>query len=950
MAVSEVTQALGAWSITLRADTPRSVLDAIGYFGHVAITMRRSEATAQGDQLLTAARYVGVVRNITRSDLTQNIIIGGSGMAFWLGDENDVGAVYVDPVTLAGANFASTVAALLPSTGAVTTGTIGGVAGILTQTFQWTSPRTALTTACALFSSGTTAAETVEWRVNGNATLDAGPLTSLYVTNPTAAIVRRNPGADMTVRSLPGSLQNAQDMRSYATTVALLAAGTSGSTAVGLASLPTVPYQDLHGNQVNLVKMVSQSDIAPPNAVSQALGILNASATPASALVLSTTDFDVRGTVATGDYVWVQDPDAGLVDYSQEIHLRGDVLNPVLLRVVELDWPVTAGMGAAYRGDDGGWTDLSDYLVYESGATNVIVGALSSPLISGAEPIGSRPIADASIPGAPVFGAEATSVYLGPSDGKTKAQIQVTWSTPLNTDGSTIIDGDHYEIRYQPDLTPFTTNPTWAELNTAGYTWAALNSAGATWNQVISPAAAQWHVSNVGWGTNVVLIQELTPGVNYNFQVRAVDTASPPNFGAWSATTVYQASVDTIAPPTPDAPVVAAGLLSVQVTWDCGTSAGGAFTQSVDLNHIELHGSYDPLFAPTSATKLGNVQANIANITGQIPVVATLALPPSLPVAQNVFVKLIAVDNSGNKSLPSASAGVTATLISDQYISNLSVSKLTAGTITAGVILGSTIATAASGGRVALDGAVDQFEVYDNTGTLVATWSPAGLQLLTNPGSGTLTISPNPGTTKSPTLVFSSGLAGIASHGTVHANNGGLIEGMILDGPTSTSDTTASFPRIALYSGSGSGPNLSTGALEYWSAGASLVSPLTWNQYGLYLNQFPVGAVNNAFPTGGRPFQNDDDLFNGTQPFVWHYQQVSATVGASGVVTFSHGAFFTPVSIIVTPVAGFFGYSINGGFGVGGFTSTQAQIVVQALGGGVASNGTAVAFNCWVYA
>lgn len=896
MSVSEVTQALGSWSVTLRADTPRSILDAIGYYGHVAITTRRSEAAAQGDGLLTSARYVGVVRGITRVDATQPVVLSGSGMGFWLGDENDVGAVYQNPVVLTAASFPASVAALLPASGAVTSGVIGSVGGTITQTFQWTSPRTALTQLCALFTTGTSAATTVEWRVNGNGTADVGPVSGLYVTTPIAALVRRNPGADMTARSLPGVFQNAQDVMNYATGVVLLAAGTSGSTAVGTASRGIIPYRDIHGNLVGLVKMVSQSSTGPTNANAAAADALNASAVN-SALVLSTADFDVRGVVAAGDYVWVQDPDSGLVDLTQEVHLRGDVLNPVLLRCVELDWPVTQGMGAAYRNAGGIWTDLTDYLVFESGVTNVVVGALNTPLVSGGEAVGSRPLADASVPGVPVFGAESTSVYLGPSDGKTKAQIQVAWSTPLNTDGSTIIDGDHYEIRYQPDLAAFTTNPTWAALNAAGYTWAALNAAGATWNQVISPAAAQWHTSTVGWGTNSVLIQELTPGVSYNFQIRSVDTASPPNFGAWSATTVYQASVDTIAPPTPDAPTVASGMAAVQVTWDCGTASGGAFTQAVDLNHIEVHASYDPLFAPTSATKLANVQANVGNITGSIAVVATVALPPSLPVAQSVFIKIVAVDNSGNKSLPSASAGVTATLWPNAYISDLSVSKLTAGMITAAVILGSTISTAPSGGRVTLDGAADAFEVYDTTGTLVGSWSPAGFSLFTNPGGGTLSISPNPGTFYSPVITLSAGVGGITSTpGSVHAEASATQEHVVSNGPISVLDATNSFARLSLNSGfSGTA---AYGELEIWQNSAAFPGPiLSWNSTELvayqYCSSFGLGAN-----LGGSVIQLD--AVAGVGVFT-HRGSVGPgqVTDSGGQLVFAHGANFTPTGAFV---------------------------------------------------
>ena len=48
-----------------------------------------------------------------------------------------------------------------------------------------------------------------------------------------------------------------------------------------------------------------------------------------------------------------------------------------------------------------------------------------------------------------MFGPFETTSYQ-PADGAALATVKVTWAQPLNTDGSTIVDGDHYEIRYRP--------------------------------------------------------------------------------------------------------------------------------------------------------------------------------------------------------------------------------------------------------------------------------------------------------------------------------------------------------------------------------------------------------------------------------------------------------------------------------------------------------------------
>ena len=51
-----------------------------------------------------------------------------------------------------------------------------------------------------------------------------------------------------------------------------------------------------------------------------------------------------------------------------------------------------------------------------------------------------------------MFGPFYTTHYINTA-GDTRAQILLTWTEPDNTDGSSIIDGSHYEIRYRPNAT-----------------------------------------------------------------------------------------------------------------------------------------------------------------------------------------------------------------------------------------------------------------------------------------------------------------------------------------------------------------------------------------------------------------------------------------------------------------------------------------------------------------
>lgn len=741
----------GSWSVTLSPDTPRTILDALQYFQHIVISTGRHNPQLEGSSLFTSGRFTGVITGLDFSSkkANQGIILSGDTMATWLGNGSGVGPVIEGNNTPGssgnGAQFTSaaysTVVNTLVGVSSLKVGTIYSMPTSATYTggFIWTTVAKALTSFATQITQGALPTQIAEWRANGNATVDFGPVASLYRTSPITAIVPNNPGMDMSIRGLDGVAELIEDVKDYTTRTVVLASGSGAATAVGAANIGDVggtnPYTDFYGNPIVMTRTISASGVSSVNATVSAQAALIPYTTPADQVRLSSTEYDIKGDLVCGDYVWLYDPDAGFIDTSgaNEIVFRGERINPTKQRVIQVNWPVTSDMTVAYRDQHGNWYDLTDYVQFEDGtATNLTVGGYNRNLVSTSEPTAGRPNPDTTIPGVPVFGAHSTTVYQSSSDGRTRAQIQINWSTPSNTDGTTMIDLDHYEIQYRPDLGIFATNPSYNALQSAGYTYNALNALGGTYKQLIPQAVSNWKVTFVAGGVNTLLIQELTPGVNYDFQIRAVDTANPPNNGAWSATTTIQASADTIPPPTPDAPTVATNMASVQVTWDCGTSDGGTFSQAVDLHHVEVHGSYDPLFTPSNATKLGNLPANIGNITGQIPVVGSFTIPPGQPPAQAMFIRLIAVDEAGNKSNPSVSAGSTATLWSNAYITDLTVSKLTAGTVTASIILAGQIASGLTGQRTVMDST--GFHAYNAQGFLIFDVNPANPALILGSG------------------------------------------------------------------------------------------------------------------------------------------------------------------------------------------------------------------------
>jgi hypothetical protein len=692
MPITEALGALGSWSLTLREETPRRIRDvlATSYFGHITVHTGRINPAVVGDGLLRSSRYTGVLRGVGEDDAA--VALSGAGMVFWLGDEEDKGAVIEDPVTFTAEDFTQVVRDLLPA--AVVEGLLSPIPGNFTNTFQYTTPRKALDYVCTTMGG--------EYRVNGDATLDAGSVDDLFVTDPKCMITKRGAGVDMGLRALLGTSNTTQDVEDFTTRALLLAASTDTQVATGSADIdPGLnPYLDLHGNPVQLTRMVSESTTDATNADVRAQLQLNRFSGTRDALALSTSEYDINGSVLVGDYLWVFDPDIGLEDLTNEVVFRGAVINPAKLRLIETTWPVAPGFTVAFRDKLGGWHDLTDYVQWEGGQTTVKVGGYSRSLTgTGSEPIGRLPTPDSSVPDVVTWVEPfRLGVYQSAVTGEARGEVILTWDRPDNTNGTPIVDGSHYEIRYRRATTPLYPI-TWDAFEALGMSWDDLEATGATWDNPVLFPETEWQTAYAPFDTEMFRLQELVPAMPYEAQIRAVDLATPANIGVWSAITEWQTTSDDEPPATPAPPTIAANPLAVQMTHTLGTTAGGEFNLDRDTHHLELHGGVEPLFVTTDATLLGKVIANWGMITGQIPVVQTF--PQSVIGA--VYYKVVAVDNAGNKSLPSAAVVMTAGLIDSQYISSLVASKITSGTVTANLLLAGSIKTATSGSRVEQD-------------------------------------------------------------------------------------------------------------------------------------------------------------------------------------------------------------------------------------------------------
>lgn len=693
MAVTETLRALGSWSVAFKSTIPDHIWKEIDYYGHIAIHVG-SRPGALDDSLLKSARYVGPLTGITDDEGRRSI--SGAGMALWLGDAEGKGDIFTTPLVLDG-DFDDVIRASLPASGSITEGTLFNIGQTFANTFQFQTPRDVIDYICQTLGAA--------WRVNGDGTLDAGLESDLFVVAPDCILVRKPvpksvaSADDMFLHGLSGTAQTSRDVEDYTTGVVLLAQGINGQFASAEVDTPSIeiPFVDVHGNVVKFRRIVSESDTDTDNAEARAQLQLNRFKSTRDALTLSSKNYDIKGTAQVGDYIWVYDPFMDLHDFANEVMFRGERTNPIKLRLTEVTWPITPAMSVLYRPGNGEWLDLTPHVVPEAGETALVVGGYNRSLSEGGGspfPV-TPPEADLSVPDVVTWNEPfRQGSYQSPSTGNTRAEVILDWNKPDNTDASAFIDGSHYEIRYRQSTTPLYPI-TWDQLENSdpgGLTWDEWEATGATWDNPLLFPETEWQTAIAPIDTEQFRLQELLPSMPYEAQIRAVDSARPANYGAWSDLAVWQTINDNIAPATPAAPSIAANPISVQMTHNLGRADGGTFNLDRDLHHLVLHQGLDPTFTPVNSTLIGRVLANYGMIIGSIPVVQTFPIDETTAR----FYKVVAVDEAGNESLPSPAVQQTANLITDQYISSLTASKITAGTMSAAVIIGGSIATASS--------------------------------------------------------------------------------------------------------------------------------------------------------------------------------------------------------------------------------------------------------------
>lgn len=635
--ITEWVMAAGDWRLSLHEGTPQDVVDAFTPWDHVLVTSQRLDPAAFSDtQLKDLARYSGVLLEVPKK--TGSLELAGYGLALHLGDVDGVGDVFETEVSNTTETFPNWIRDLLPAGGSITEGTLYSASGTLTAAIQWVTPRQGIDWVCNLFSQPTNA-EDCEWRVNQDGTLDAGPQSSLWVTDPAAEtepplLVAHNVGGQPAAQAVPLiSLTGENEAQRRVLKQWVIGVGEDEATITGYYVGPATGLKDFHGNDLVRTRVTSDSKVTYENANRRAGGLLYKVNQEAKRWTADLSDFQVQGQFRVGDWVLVYDQAAGFVDTANEIDYRGDRIFPQAVRVAGWQWAVSDGMGVYHRSGAGVWTDLTDYVMWETPHTVIYLGdrpveSLSVDLEG--EFIISKMNVDAMIPNKPTALAATADTYISPR-GKERAYMIPTWTNPTqNTDGSTLTDLGVIQIRYR--------------VNGTAEPWA-------------------WHnFDNTESGTTA--IRQLDPDTVYELQAQARRLNLNPS--GWTTSATVDTSHDTVAPSTPATPAVAGvGAAAIRVAHTLNDSGGS----NLSADTVSLRVFID---TATPVTASADTVAGVIRVTKEMidsgdkairrfDTVGAGTAQTNLVRGTTYYVACKAVDDYGNiSSLSTTSSSVVA--------------------------------------------------------------------------------------------------------------------------------------------------------------------------------------------------------------------------------------------------------------------------------------------------
>jgi hypothetical protein len=404
--ITETLMGDGRWSVQLRDDTPREVIQRL-FDRYSLLKITGSHVDPETLPSVALPSYTGV-----RMGSDQDGEVHGVGLSWYLGapsgeprsgyDSNaawDRGA-WVNYTPASGAGAPTEWVTQCCRNG-ITLGAVGLYNGNPNMPFGVTaSARRVLEVVCYWFG--------MEWQIGSDAKLWTATRVGLF--GDPATLTKDNPDAVLLVPAdssgqdldLPGwavnALQFQVDDTDRVNRIISRVDGVIGTPALG--NPPDDGYCAPDGTQLDLTLQTGDhtGDLPVTQAANDVLATWFERAAPATQISIQVDEYDVSGRffrdgirpLFPGSNVAIYDPARNIFELANPVEFRGRTIYPLRIRVVGWEWPLKQGMGVYLdnRHNTGSATppearvitDLTPWVVWEDGDIRLEVGQLPRKL------------------------------------------------------------------------------------------------------------------------------------------------------------------------------------------------------------------------------------------------------------------------------------------------------------------------------------------------------------------------------------------------------------------------------------------------------------------------------------------------------------------------------------------------------------------------------------------
>lgn len=225
-----------------------------------------------------------------------------------------------------------------------------------------------------------------KWRVNTDRTIDYG--AAVFVSSPTVLLSPSIDGHDPAIHALPVTGWNVR--KSFEGYVNYVRAEGSGGVLGADNQLGSETAKDAAGTNAMRRKInISAPDAgATADADAYAAGILADRQAVETDVSVSVDVFDLATYAEPGDLLYLHDLVDYLLDTTNQIECRGEVLHPSTVRLFEARQPIRDGMGVYLldhdTASDPQFIRVTDWVKWETGSVQLKVGARRKSAFVGA--------------------------------------------------------------------------------------------------------------------------------------------------------------------------------------------------------------------------------------------------------------------------------------------------------------------------------------------------------------------------------------------------------------------------------------------------------------------------------------------------------------------------------------------------------------------------------------